>query len=209
MKITVTAALLFMGGSLMAQTKPKPKFPNPKLRLGIELGIVSAEAKVQYNLTRQHNFSLGLGYGYSIVDFPFNGARFMDNYVSYMDESIFKSFKGWSSMMVNLSYKYYFRQRGNYLPNGGYIAALVRYRGAQLQPPDRNIMRATSAYAIQLGTLNYLYTNRLYTDLSIGYGMYVNDTYSSKEMAPLIAAKLGWFIGPNKVKEDKSEQQEQ
>jgi hypothetical protein len=207
MKIFATAALLLTGSSLMAQTKHKPKFPNPKLRTSIELGIISAEAKVHYNITRQHNLSLGFGYGNCIVDFPFNGVHFMDNYSSKsMDESIFSSFKVWSSLMTNFSYRYYFRHRGNYLPNGGYVAALARYRGPQINTTakDRTFMRSTSVFGVQLGTMNYFHSNRLYTDVSIGYGIYLNDTYSHKEFAPLIALKAGLFIWPNKVREDKT-----
>lgn len=205
-KLFCSAALLLMSGSLMAQTKHKPKFPNPKLRASIELGFISAEAKVHYNITRQHNLSLGLGYGYSIVDFPFNAERFMDSYSAQtMDQSIFNSFKVWSSYMVNLSYKYFFRERGNYLPNGGYLSALARYRGPQIQTTAKaeTFMRPTSVFALQLGSMNYFHSNRLYTDVSIGYGIYLNDTYSHKEFAPLIALKAGLFIWPNKVREDK------
>jgi hypothetical protein len=196
-----------MSGSLMAQTKHKPKFPNPKLRTSIELGIISAEAKVQYNITRQHNISLGFSYGYSISESPDYADRFMDNYKPVTpDDPFLRNIKIWSSFMTNFSYKYYFRKRGNYLPNGGYAGVLARYRGAQIDAlsHEGSIMKPTSFYAVQFGTLYYIYKNRLYSDWSVAYGSFVNYNYTKMQLIPMVNIKLGWFIGPNKVREDKT-----
>ncbi|WP_129021163.1 hypothetical protein [Edaphocola flava] len=206
-KLFCSAALLLMSGSLLAQTKHKPKFPNPKLRTSIELGIISAEAKVSYNINRWNSVSLGWGYGYTIAGFSDpKFANTQKQQPNPRDMSLLGDFHAWSSFMVSGSYRYYLRHRGNYLPNGGYLGVLLRYRGAQIEyiGKDNYEMRPVFFYAAQLGHLNYLTSNRLYTDFSIGYGLCINDQYTAKEFAPQLSLSIGWFIGPNKVREDKT-----
>lgn len=187
----------------MAQTqqKSKPKFPNPKLRASIELGIISSEAKVHYNINRWNSLSIGFGYGYTIAGFNSN----TNQQPRQNDMSLLGDFRAWSSFMINGSYRYYLRKRGNYLPNGGYLGVLLRYRGEQKERlgKDKSFeMQPMSFYALQVGHMNYLSTNRLYTDFSIGYGLCVNKAYTAKAFAPQVSLAIGWFIGPNKVRED-------
>lgn len=174
-----------------------------KTGLSVNIGTLSAEGRVDYSINEHHKLFLSFGVGYNVLDKSriHQPQRYMHNYdqgSSPLPPTMLGDLKMWSHLTTVFNYRYYFTPTVSYAPKGGYIGIQARYCSKETGVEDANkaYMLPTSIYAAHAGIEEIIYKDRLYLDLSLGYGCLVNHDYTVAAARPILYVKFGWHIIP-------------